>query len=133
MTSLRDLILAADDIPSEDVPVPEWGVTVQVRGLSGADRDAYEARMAAARQSGGNLETAMRNFRSRFLVKCLYDPSSGERVFADDDANRLGKKAGAVVDRLFDVARRLSGMDDGAVEAAEGNSDAAPSGSSTTD
>jgi hypothetical protein len=39
----RDAILQAPDLQGEDVAVPEWGGTVRVRGLSGAQRDAYEA------------------------------------------------------------------------------------------
>ena len=32
-------ILAADDLPTEDVEVSEWNGTVRVRALTGAERD----------------------------------------------------------------------------------------------
>ncbi|MFE3382837.1 hypothetical protein [Streptomyces anulatus] len=36
-------ILDADDLAIEDVPVPEWGGTVRVKGMSGTERDRFEA------------------------------------------------------------------------------------------
>jgi len=133
--SLAEQILAAEDIPHEDVEVPEWGVTVQVRGLSGIDRDAYEAKMAAVRRSpAGEAEVELRlaNYRAKLLVKVLHDPETGERLFDDKAAQQLGAKNARTIERLFDTARRLSGMDDKAVETARGNSGTAPSGGSTT-
>jgi hypothetical protein len=133
---LKAIIAAAEDVPFEDVEVPEWsGATVRIRGLTGTERDDYEAKSAAVRQSKGRAEIEMRlaNYRSKLLVKCLLDPENNERVYTDNEAPELGKKAGVVVNRLFELAVRLSGMDDKALEAAEGNSGAAQSGSSTTD
>lgn len=117
----KDTILAAEDLATEDVPVPEWGGTVRVRGMSGGERDAYEASQVAMRQSGKSPELRLSNFRAKLLVRCIVD-EEGKRVFADGEAAELGRKSGAVVDRLFDVARRLSGMTEAAVKEAEGNS-----------
>ncbi len=111
-------IEAADDRTHEDVPVPEWGGTVRVVGLSAADRDAYEAAFVDAK--GKPAVQRLRNVRAKLLVKCLVD-EDGNRLFSDDKAKALGQKNGAVVDRLFDVARRLSGIGQGAV--AEGKDD----------
>ena len=36
-------ILGTEDIVEELVEVPEWKGTVRVRGLTGRERDAYEA------------------------------------------------------------------------------------------
>jgi hypothetical protein len=126
-------ILAADDLTYRDVEVPEWGGTVRVRALSGTDRDAYEAMMIDARQQkGAAVSPKLHNFRSKLVVRAIVD-SNGERLFTDTDARELGAKSGAVIDRLFDIAAELSGMDKKAVERAEGNSDAEANGSSTTD
>lgn len=130
---IKDAILAASDLPFEDVDVPEWHVKVRVRGLTGTDRDAYEARAVAVRRGGQDIELRLADFRSRLLVKCLFDPDSDERIFADNEVRGLGAKSGAVIERLFDVARRMSGMDQSSADAAEGNSVAAQSGSSTSD
>lgn len=136
MTDLKGLILAAEDIDFEDHDVPEWGVKVRVRGMSGTDRDSFEAKMVAVRKGGAagqEVELRLADFRSKVLVKCLVDPETQERVFDDKDAQQLGRKSGAVINRLFDVAKRLSGMDEDAEEDARGNSGTGPSAGSTAD
>jgi hypothetical protein len=119
--SLRDQILKAEDIPHEDVEVPEWGVTVRVQGLTGTERDAYEAKMIALKQGGQDIELRLSDFRSKLVVRCLVDPETGERVFGDKDVAKLGGKSAQVILRLFDVARQLSGLTERAVEEAKGN------------
>jgi hypothetical protein len=135
-SSLHDLILAADDRPYEDVPVPEWGgAVVRVRGMSGTDRDAYEAKSVAVRKmskAGADVEMRLADFRSKLLVKCLFDPETDERVFQDNEVQKLGTKSGRVIERLFELAGTLSGMSDDSEAEARGNSPAAPSGNSTS-
>lgn len=113
MTSLHDQILAAEDIGSEDLAVDEWGgVKVRVRGLTGTERDAYEAKAVALRNGGQDVELRLADFRARLVVKCLYDPESNERIFADSEVSALGGKSAVVLERLFMVAQRLSGLKD---------------------
>jgi hypothetical protein len=131
--SLKAQILAADDRPFEDVDVEEWGVKIRVRGMTGTERDAYEARAVKLSQGGQNVEVQLQNFRARLVVKCLLDPETDERIFADNEVDRLGAKAGKVIDRLFDLAQELSGMNEGAVSRAEGNFGIVLSDGSTTD
>lgn len=125
----RDAILDVDDRDYEDVAVPEWGGTVRVTALSGTDRDAYEAAMADAK--GKPAGVRLQNFRAKLVSKCLID-ADGSRIFSDSDVKALGGKSAAVLDRLFDVATRLSGMGKRAVEDAEGNSESGQSGDSTS-
>ena len=103
-------ILDAADIEYEDVDVPEWGVKVRVRGMDGEGRDAYEASLFALRQAGDSaqMEAKFGNRRARLLVRCLYDPDTDERL--PISAEQLSRKSGAVLDRLSEVALRLSGM-----------------------
>ena len=134
--SIRDRILAADDIPTELVEVPEWGVTVRVRGLTGSERDAYEAEayvMGQMPDGKRDVAASMRDFRSRRVVRGVTDPETGERVFSDMDAPLLGRKAAIVVDRIDDVVARLSGMDPEAVRAALEALKGGPSGASGSD
>lgn len=127
-------ILGAEDVQTRTVPVPEWGGDVIVRGLTGADRDAYEASLNQMRpKPDGTRELVLvrDNARAKLLVKCLID-ENGNRLFKETDAPALGKKSGAVLDRLYDVATDLSGMSDEAQKELEGNSDAAQSGDSSS-
>lgn len=130
--SLRDRIIESDDRGFEDVDVPEWDCKVRVRGLTGTDRDRYEAHAVQLREGGQDIELRLANFRSKLLVLCLYDPDTDERIFGDNDAKVLGSKSAKVIERLHEVAYRLSGMDDKAVVRAEGNSATGPSVSSIT-
>lgn len=123
-------IEAVDDRKHEDVHVPEWNGTVRVIGLSGEDRDAYEASFVDAK--GKPATQRLRNIRAKLLVKCLVD-AKGNRLYTDDKAQVLGAKNGAVIDRLFDVARRLSGIGQDAVSEAKKDSEPDPNDSSTSD
>ena len=59
MAGLRDKILAANDVESELVEVPEWGVSVEVRSMSLAMRERI-GQMASeaedARKSGADVD-----------------------------------------------------------------------------
>ncbi len=127
----RDAILGAVDLPEERVSVPEWGGTVIMRGMTGAERDAFEAGIMVTR--GDKEVVDSRNLRARLIVRCVYD-EGGKRLFADEDAEFLGGKSAAVISRLFDVARRLCGigesdMDEMRANFAGGPDDASPSDS----
>lgn len=122
----RDQILTADDLPTEDVEVPEWGGTVRLRALTGTERDAFEVSVA------GDGKKNLSNLRARLVALSVVD-DKGERLFTDADVKKLGLKSAAALDRLFDKARHLSGLDEDDVEELAGNSDAAQSGASTSD
>lgn len=109
----KDQMLAADDIKSERVGVPEWGGDVMVRGLTGRQRDAWEASMSVRR--GKTVVPDMRDFRARLVVLCVVD-ETGTLVFHDGDIDALAGKSGAALDRLYEVAARLSGIGDSDVE-----------------
>lgn len=101
--SLKDQILAANDMPSEPVTVPEWGVTVQMRTLSAYERDAF----SQATVNGKKMDLS--NVRARFVALCMTD-DTGARVFSDTEADALGSKSTRIVERLWKVASRLNGM-----------------------
>lgn len=136
MALTRDGILAADDVQKEKVPVPEWGDEVIIRGLTGDELDAFQGSVRQFRPTfdGKGMEAVLvqEGMRAKLLVKCLVD-EAGERLFTDQDAPALGAKNGAVIDRLYDVAARLSGLSDEEKAELEGNS-AAPTdnGASTS-
>lgn len=119
----RNAILRASDIPRERVDVSEWGGDVLVRGLTGTERDAFEQRCN---------ETSYANVRATLLVFSLVD-EGGRRLFSIEDVNALGAKSAAPLDRLFDVARRLSGIGQREVKELVGNSEPGRNGAITSD
>ncbi|WP_461369485.1 hypothetical protein [Candidatus Darwinibacter acetoxidans] len=116
----RDAILQAEDLPRELVEVPEWGGCVYVRALTGAERDAFEA--SVVEQRGKSTKMNLRNIRAKLVALTAVD-EEGKRLFTDDDAALLGKKSAAALDRVFDVAQRLSGLKDEDVEELAKNSE----------
>ncbi|SMF86131.1 phage tail assembly chaperone [Streptomyces sp. Amel2xC10] len=134
MALSADAILGAEDTQTKPVDVPAWGGVVLVRGLTGIERDAYEASIQQIRpKPDGSKEVVLvrDNARAKLLVKCLVD-EQGNRLFKDTDAPALGKKNGAILDRLYDVAAELSGMGDANEREIEGNSEAGQTGDSSS-
>ena len=105
-------ILGAADREIRPVRVPEWGGTVHVRSMSGAERDAWEEEQLARSREGekdGDKDRDLRDFRARFLVRCICD-EKGELLFAPKDAEDLSKRNGRALDRLYAVAQILNGL-----------------------
>ncbi len=111
-----DDILAADDRLWEDVPVPEWGGMVRVRGLQGHERDKYEQSL---HDSKGR--TRIDNARAKLAQLCMVDPKTGQLLFAKEQVAALGRKSAAALQRVFNVAMRLSGLSEEDMEELEGN------------
>jgi hypothetical protein len=101
----RDDILKSDDLATEEVSVPEWGGSVLVRGMTGRERDEFEAQ--AMDQRSGRMNLA--NARAKIVARCVVG-DDGKRLFDAADIDVLGEKSGAALDRLFEVATRLSGL-----------------------
>lgn len=107
MGRIRDGILAASQLPQETLTLPEIGLTVVVRGLTAAQRDAFEASMLE--QKGRHRETNLRNVRARLVALCVLD-EDGQPAFSDADVEALGACRADLIDRLFSLAQRLSGL-----------------------
>ena len=118
----RKSILAADDVRKEKIHVPEWKGDVFLRVLTGTDRDRFEESYA---------DQKMKAFRIRFLLLALCD-EDGERLFTDEESDILGKKSSVVINRLFEAGWKLNAFTQEAVDALGEDSEAAPSGGSTS-
>ena len=105
MILTRDEILKAQDIDYEVVEVPEWGGEVRVRAMTAAERDAFEA--SILRQTKSGVQVEMVNLRARLCAMTIVD-EDGKRIFSDSDVAELGKKSAAALQKVFDVAMRLS-------------------------
>ena len=119
-------ILDANDLQREKIEVPEWGGSVYVQTINGFERDAFESRCIAARKNG-SLDTKL--LKAQLVILSLFD-AEGKRIFSENDINDLNRKSSKVIDDLFTVAQRISGLSDDDVEELKGNSEAVPSGAS---
>lgn len=118
-TLTREKILGAPDLVTERVPIHEWNGAVNVRSLTAAARDAFEASCFTGQ--GGERRTNLLNLRARLVALSVVD-DEGHRLFSEQDVAALGEKNAAAVERLFVVAQRLSGLGQGDLEALKGNS-----------
>ena len=113
----REAILAADDLKSEEVSVPEWGGTVRVAMMTGTVRDAWEQSLVPA---GKGQAPNVANIRARLVAACAVD-ETGARLFSDADAVALGNKSAAALERVAKACQRLNGLTAEEAEAARGN------------
>lgn len=122
MALTKAKILAADDTKLKELDMTkEWGGVVYVRTISGTERDFFEESYA---------EQKMKGFRVRFLVLALCD-EKGERLFADSDAEQLGKKSSASINKAFEAAWAHNAFSPEAVEELGNDSPSDQSASST--
>ena len=117
--SIRDKIRKAQDRTSQIVEVPEWGVTVEVRSMTGTQRSAIVTALTS------DEDNKMEALWGGMLVSCIYDPETGDPVFKEDDAEwLLNEKSSTVLDRLSNVCLQVAGIVEGAVDDAGKDSSA---------
>ncbi len=124
----RQDIVAAQDIETETVDVPEWNGAVIVRMMSGADRDRFEQSLTTVR-ADGRREANLTNMRSKLVAMCLID-EEGRALFGPDEIDDLAKKSAAAIERVFIVAQRLNGLAPDDIGEARKNSAPGPNGAS---
>lgn len=127
-------INSAVDRAWEDVPVPEWGEGAMVRlmELTAADRGYIEAGSVVANGQSPQLRIeSLKTYREKLVAFGMVDENF-ERLYSNKEISELSQKSGAVIERLAAKVQELSRMGRFAVKEAEGNSDAAPSGSSVS-
>jgi hypothetical protein len=120
----RDQILAAADLPFEDVPVPEWGGTVRVQGLSLGELFAIDAG-----SSGKDGEIDVKK-RSLALLRAALVDEAGAALFSESDLERLAGKSHLVLRRLLKIADGLNGTSAEAAEQLAKNSEGEEDGAS---
>lgn len=101
----REDILKAQDLKYEDVEVPEWGGTLRIRMMTGAERDAFEQDLFDTK--GNDSVKNLGNLRAKLVARCACDEKN-KRIFSDKDIGSLGEKSSAALDRVFAVAQRLN-------------------------
>lgn len=107
MSALKQAIAEVNDETSEDVFVPEWDVTLQVRSLTGQARANIVQNLAERGESASFMA-----LYPELIIQTVYDPDTGALVFEDTEADRaliLSKNATAL-ERVAKVSLRMSGL-----------------------
>ncbi|MFA5376966.1 MAG: hypothetical protein WC455_14545 [Dehalococcoidia bacterium] len=103
--SLRDEILALDDLRSEKIIVPQWGGReVLIKQLS-AKRFMDISKPAA---NGGEQE--QEEFLARIVAESVCDPKTGKPIFLPEDVPALMEKSLEVLRLIGDKATELNGL-----------------------
>lgn len=124
--SLRDRIIAINDLQTEVVTIEQWNLDVEVRGMSGAARAAI-IQDAADNNGAVNFQKML----PELVIQCVYDPETGEQVFTDSDRDLIMTKSGAALEKISAAAMRLSGFGENAVDVAGKGSSSTASGVSS--
>ena len=117
-------ILHADDFVYADVECPEWGGTVRIRSLSGAQRVTLKKAIDAGRD----------DIDETLCVMTIVD-EDGNRILKQNQIAELSKKNTKAITRVAMKALEISGMRDPAksIQDAEKNSDETTSADSSYD
>jgi hypothetical protein len=113
-----EAILAAEDRPSRDVEVPEWGGSVKVRSMSLADREAYEKALDEHRDKDGNVPNA-----AVLLLLALHSAcdDNGARLFTEANLATLAEKNWQAIKRVANAAIEVNAIGAASVEEARKN------------
>jgi len=113
----KEQIIAANDIESEVVQVPEWGGEVVVQGITLAEKDIWTDSImndGKANMDGASARLCILSMRGE----------DNELLFGLEDVDELQKKSASAMDRVFQVAQRLSGIGQEDIEETVKNSEA---------
>ncbi len=116
----KEQILSANDLDFEEVEVKEWGGSVRIRCMTGTERDAFES--AIYKIKGDKVEANRENFRSELLSRVLCNKDN-KLLFSSKEVRALGGKSGRVIDRLFEIAQKISGIGQKDIEELTKNSE----------
>lgn len=129
--TLAQQILDADDVETKEYPVPEWGVTLELRTPTGEERAALLESfidMKATQETGQPQMRKLDRMYPALVIACAYDPDTGERVFEMGDATvaALNSKRGDVLERVALDCMALAGLTPDAVEEEKDGSSTSP-------
>ena len=125
----KEQIKNVSDLETLDVEVPEWGGTVRLKSLTGAERDRFEA--GVVQGQGRNTTVNMQNLRAKLVAQSAIG-EDGKPLFTEEDVKWLGEKSAKALNRLFNAAQSLSGLSESDVKELAGNFKDARSGDSTS-
>ncbi len=114
----REQILAANDVKTKVVEVPEWGGSVIVRGLTSLERDKALARI----MNDNNQIDLNRLGELRVMIAAMaIIDEQGNALFTEKDVTALGQKSWSAIERISDAVLEISGLTQNALEQLEKN------------
>ena len=112
----REQIRLADQLHSERVPMPAWGLTVELRSLTIPEHIAYETWRDEGYREGDTVP-ADEAF-AKYLICCARDEQGG-LLFQREDYDWLRVKPFAAMKPLIDALAKIRSGTPEAIEAAK--------------
>ena len=129
MKLTKEQILKADDLPTREVEIPEWGGDVKIRSLSGKERDSFE-NTCQKRKKGQNIE--LKGLKVLLLSLTIVNEDNSI-MFTEADLEKLNAKSARALNRLFDAVTEMNGIGEDAVEELRKNLSGVPSDANGSD
>jgi len=129
MKLTKDQILKADDLPTQEVEVPEWGGMVKIRSLSGKERDSFED-IIQKRKKGKDIE--LKGLKVLLLALTIINEDNSI-MFSEEDLEKLNAKSAKALNRVFDAVTEMNGIGEAAVEDLRKNLPGVPSDANGSD
>lgn len=117
-TDKQTILALKSRLKTQAVCIDGLDTPIFVRGLSGRERDGFEN--ACFQQRGKQRVMTTENIRAKLLVRSICD-DQGNRLFSDSDEAELGAIPADILDQLFTVAQKLSGLGSNDIEEIAGN------------
>lgn len=116
----KDKIRGAPDLKSEKIHVDEWDVDILVKAMTGHSR-AWMLQQVTDEK--GKIDNP--KFQFYLMMECCFDVETGEKLFTPDDRWLMEEKAFVPIERICNLAMRLSGIGKRAEEVLAKNSNSA--------
>jgi hypothetical protein len=116
----RGAFLQPLSVPREDVAVPELGegCVIPVWGMTAGERTRFEQGLLD--KNGKQSAAKVQEVRARLLVACCRN-DDGTPLFTMDDIAAISQQRADVIERIVNVAQRLSGFSNADIEATAKN------------
>ena len=113
----KDEILNASDLQTKTVKVPEWGGSVNIRTMTGIERDGFERELLDDRK-----RVKQKSLRAWLCSLCIVDDKN-KCIFTAEDVAKLAEKSSVALDRVFSAAMKLNRIGQQEIEDVEKNFD----------
>lgn len=120
-------ILAASDLRTERVAVPEWAGEVRIRTMTGAQREQFLDHVAPDAEG----KRAYKQFNAALVCLCAVD-EAGRPLFDLADAPALAEKHWRALEQVAEACLALNALRADDLEDAKKNSSADPNDASSS-
>ena len=119
MLLTKEMLLGIKDTKIETVTVKEWDCDVNLKKLSGGERDIYESWIY--KKSNGKTLTDSKDIKAKLIAMCLVDADGNKLLDADkrEDLDMLNAKSASALNFIFEKCSEINGMGNDGVDEAK--------------